>query len=330
MFSESLVIPRLGALILTTALTLAAAGTARAEDRYALVVSGASGGAPYGQKYDAWRAGFVKALVERLEYPADHVRVLAENGGPGVPSATRENVRTALAAISRQAKPDDVVLVLLIGHGSGMDGDEAKFNLVGPDLSAAEWAALVKPIAAHLVFVNTASGSFPFLDRLSARGRIVLTANDTAAQQYENVFPEFLLSAISGDSADLDKNGKVSVWEAFVAASDGVRRYYEERGQLMTERAMLDDTGDAVGREAGEPGADGPLSQLTYLRADRAIPETGDAEMTSLLRRRGALEKDLEALGVRKPTMDPQEYERALEKILLEIAQIDRRIRSKS
>ena len=76
--------------------------------------------------------------------------------------ATRENVRRALEDFRARATKDDLLLVLLIGHGTGAD-DEAKFNLVGPDLSSREWAEMVKSIPGRLVFIDTASGSFPFL-----------------------------------------------------------------------------------------------------------------------------------------------------------------------
>jgi hypothetical protein len=181
-----------------------------------------------------------------------------------------------------------------------------------------------------LVFVDTASGSFPFLERLSGRSRIVLTANDSAAQQFETVFPGFFVNAFGDDDADLDKNGKVSIWEAFSYASDAVRRWFDGRGQLATERPLLDDTGDGIGREAQGTGLDGQIAQVTYLQPERQILDTGDSELTSLLRRRAELESDLEALRARKPAMLPDEYEAALEKILLEIARIDRRVRTKS
>ena len=133
------------------------------------------------------------------------------------------------------------MLVLLIGHGTGGEVDEAKFNLVGPDLSADEWGSLVRPIAGRVVFVNTRERqlSVPRGDR--GRGRIVLTANDSAAQQFETVFPEFFVKAFDDGDADLDKNGKVSIWEAFAYASDGVRGWFEARGQLATERPLLDE-----------------------------------------------------------------------------------------
>jgi hypothetical protein len=272
----------------------------------------------------------VDVLRDSWNYPDDHIFVLAETEREGVAQSTRDNVRRALTEIRAKATKDDVVLVVLIGHGTGADSDEAKFNLVGPDLSAAEWADLLRPIAGRLVFVDTASGSFPFLERLSGRGRIVITADESAAQQFETVFPGFFIKAFNDDSADLDKRGKVSIWEAFVYASDGVRRWFEEKNQLPTERALLDDNGDGIGREADGAGSDGLLAQVTYLQPDRPIIETGDSELTSLQRRRVELENELEGLRARKPTMDPDEYEAALEKILIEIAQIDRRVRSKS
>ena len=80
-------------------------------------------------------------------------------------ASARRRARTcvsAMATLRARATKDDVVLVLLIGHGTA-ENDEAKFNLVGPDLSALEWADLVRPIAGRLVFIDTASGSFPFL-----------------------------------------------------------------------------------------------------------------------------------------------------------------------
>jgi hypothetical protein len=312
------------------AITAGAALPATAGERYAVVVTGASGGEQYARQYDEWRRSFVNTLREKFEYPADHVFVLAEAEAEGVGQADREGVRRALAEVARRATRDDVALVLLIGHGAGAENDEAKFNLVGPDLSAGDWADLVRPIAARLVFVDAASGSFPFLERLSARGRIVITANDSAAQQFETVFPEFFVKAFDDDGADLDKNGKVSILEAFTYAAAGVARRFEERGQLATERPLLDDTGDGIGREADDGGPDGQLAQVTYVQPDAIIRETGDSELTALLRRRAALESDLEALRARKPAMTPDEYEAALEKILIEIAQIDRRIRNKS
>ncbi len=315
--------------VICVCVVLMVARSASAGERYALVVTGASGGLPYAQKYLKWRTAFVHTLRDTFRYPEDHLLVLAEDEGEAVRKATSDNVRRALTVLRRRASKDDIVLVLLIGHGSGGEGDEAKFNLVGPDLSAAEWADLLRPIAARVVFVDTSSASFPFLQKVAGRDRIVLTSTDSAAQQFETVFPEFFVKAFEDDEADLDKNGKVSIWEAFSYASRGVKKWFEERGQLSTEHPLLDDSGNGVGREANVPGADGSLAQVTYLQPDAAIAESGDRELDGLLRRRAELQSQIEQLRARKLTLGPSDYQTELERLLLELARVDREIRAK-
>lgn len=316
--------------LLAVCLGAASVRSAAAGDRYALVVTGASGGPPYSEQYDAWRSSFVRVLEQTFAYPRDRILVLAEKEGDGVRQANRENVRRAVEVIRRAATKDDVVLILLMGHGTS-ENEEAKFNLVGPDLSAREWDALLRPIAARLVFVDAASGSFPFLQELSGRGRIVLTANDSAAQQFETVFPGFFIGAFDDAEADFDRNGKVSIWEAFASAAGGVRRWFQERGQLATERPMLDDNGDGIGRDAeAVAGLDGTLAQITYLQPDAPIVDTGDPELTRLRRRRAEVESELERLRANKTNLSADEYDATLERLLLELARIDRQLRSRS
>jgi len=312
---------------------LAVAAPSWAGDSFALIVTGASGGTTYAQKYDTWRAAFVETLRDKFGYPPDHLFVLAEQESAGAARATRENVQRVLGDLRKRVGKDDQLLILLIGHGSPADasaaGEDAKFNLVGPDLRASEWDELLKPIAGKLVFVDTTGASFAFLKRLAARGRIVLTATDSAAQQFETVFPEFFLKAFDDPAADTDKNGRVSVWEAFAYASANVRQWFEQHGQLATERALLDDTGEGIGREAQNPGVDGASARVTYLQPDAALA-TGDVALAALLKRKSELEAALESLKARKENLTPDQYDAELERILLEIAKISRQIRAKS
>jgi hypothetical protein len=302
---------------------------ASAAERYALIVTGASGGPQYAQKYENWRTSFVTTLTGSFGYPQDRIIVLGENAEGNVRKSTRENVRAAMASLRRRAANDDLVLIVLMGHGTVLDGDGAKFNLVGPDLTADEWVDLVKPIAGRLVFINTTGGSFPFLRKLSAPGRIVLTATDAAAQQFETIFPEFFTKAFDEPGADLDKNNRVSIWEAFAYASARVHDWFDVLGQLATERPLLDDTGDGVGGEADNAGRDGALAQLTYLAPVVVVP-TGNAELAALVKRRAELEAAIDDLRASKTTLNPEQYELQLEKLLLELAQLERQIRAKT
>jgi hypothetical protein len=312
------------------AVILLCAGSAAAGERYALIVTGAPGGDTYAEKYAKWRVAFTATLRDTFGYAPDHLLVLADTEGGGVQKATRENVQRAFADLRKRIAKDDQLLVLLIGHGTSIDGEDAKFNLIGPDLSATEWAELVRPIPGRVVFVNTTGASFPFLRKLAGRGRVVLTATDAAAQQFETVFPEFFVKAFDDPAADLDKNGRVSVWEAFTYASAGVRQWFEQKGQLPTERPLLDDTGAGVGREALNPGTDGAVARVTYLEPDAAVTLPADTAQAVLVKRRIALENQLEELKARKESTPPDQYAAELEKLLVEIARVSLQIRTKS
>lgn len=298
-------------------------------ERYALVVIGASGEPKFAENYDGWRATLTTILRERLTFADDHLTVLAERASPGVERSTRDAVRQSFAAIRSKLQPDDLLFVILIGHGT-FDGEIAKFNIVGPDLTATEWSELFGGLPGTLVIVNTTGASFPFLAPLSARGRVVVTATDSVAQRYETVFPQFFIEAFDDGRADADKNGRVSIWEAFTYASQAVRQWYEQRGQLSTERPLLDDNGDGTGKEAGAPGADGALARTTYLDSGVAPTATGDAALTALIQRRAALEQAIEELKARKASMSPDDFAAEFEKLVTELAKVSRDIRSRS
>lgn len=324
---------RFGWFVRLIALTLCAsslASFAAAGDNYALVVTGASGGESYARKYDGWRRSFVATLREKFLYPADHVIVLAEKEEAGVARATRDQVQRTLTDLGTRLTRDDLLVVLLIGHGTlaeGPGGEDAKFNLVGPDLSASDWANLLKPLAARLVFVDTTSVSFPFMRKLAGPGRIIITATDSTAQEFETVFAEWFVKALTEMGADTDKNGRVSLLEAFTYASAGVRRWYDEQNQLPTERPLLDDDGDGVGREAQNPGTDGLLARGIYLQA---AGEPVDAPRRALAARQAALEAQIESLKARRSSMAPDAYQSELERLLLELARVSAELRSKS
>jgi len=316
-------------LLAIVACVMAMAADAAAEQRYALVISGASGGQKYAEQMAEWRNGIRAALVDRYGFASDHVRLFVDEsvktgGEPG----TAQNVRAALATLRKQMGADDVLLIILLGHGT-YDGDAAKFNLVGPDLTAADWAALLKGLPGRLVLVNTTAASFPFLEPLSGPNRIIITATDSPAQKYATVFPDYFVKALSEASTDLDKNGRTSIFEVLAATSLAVRQHYEKRGQLLTERAVFDDNGDRVGREAEAPGPDGGLARTLYLDAE--LPASADnPELAALIRRRRELEAEAEALKAKKASMPVPVWEAEYEKLMLELARVSREIKMKS
>jgi hypothetical protein len=318
-----------GAVALGLLALLGPSAPATAGGRHVLVVSGVAGSPALAETHARWIGSFVSALTGPLGVPSDRVVTLREvrAGDPG--AATRENVRAAMATIRRRLGPDDLLLLLLVGHGT-FDGVDAKFNLVGPDLEAGEWRQLLDGLPGHLVVVNTTAASFPFLRRLAGPRRVVITATDSPAQQYDTVFPEFFVEAFPGPDGDLDKDGRVSIGEAFSYASGQTRRWYEQQGRLPTERALLDDTGDGVGKEAGVPGRDGALASRLFLDAGPDAQPSADPALSELIARRNALEAAIDELKRKRAFMPPGDYDRELERLLVEMARVSRLIRARS
>lgn len=313
-----------GLWILTATLLPASAAAA---ERYAVIIAGVSGEEKYAEQQAKWRTELAAFLTTGFAFPDANVVSLDEKS-EGSSRATAANVRRLVGDLRRRLTRDDTLLVVLLGHGT-YDGADAKFNLVGPDLSAGEWKTLLDGLAGRLVVVNTTASSFPFLEALSRAGRVVITATDSAAQRFATAFPEFFTRALADRSSDLDKNGRVSVWEAFEAASAGVKRHYEQRGALATERPVLDDNGDGEGREADTPGEDGAVARTLYLDPDPGAA-SGNAVLAELERRRLALEQQLEQLKARRASMSDEQYQAELEKILVELATIAQEIRRQS
>ena len=135
---------------------------------------------------------------------------------------------------------------MVIGHGT-FDGKEAKFNLRGPDLSAADLAEWLKPFRRPVAVINCASASSPFINKLSATNRVIIAATRSGYEQNYARFGEYISSAVADPQADLDKDGQTSLLEAFLMASRRVAEFYNTEGRLATEHALLDDNGDGLG-----------------------------------------------------------------------------------
>jgi hypothetical protein len=317
--------------VFTIAWLCAAAGApavAWAEQRWALIVSGSAGGEKYAKQMQEWRSELSAALVSRYGFDAARIKVLSEATEPAAERATSENLRKVLADVRSQMSRDDLLVLVLLGHGT-FDGEAAKFNLVGPDLTAKEWAGLLGAVPGRLIVINTTESSFPFLEGLSARGRVVITATDSAAQKYATVFPEYFVKAVQEASTDLDKNGRTSIYEVFAATSQAVRQHYEQRGQLTTERSLIDDNGDGQGREDQVAGPDGAVARTLYLDSENPAAAS-NPELADLLRRRRELETEAEALKLKKGSMPAPEWNSEYEKLMIELAKVSREIRSKS
>jgi hypothetical protein len=299
---------------------------AGADERFAVIISGVSGSEKFAESQKTWTNALQSTLRARLGFSADRITTLAESEAPAT-NATRENVARTLAALKQRLTADDLLLIVLIGHGTS-DGATSKFNLVGPDMDQKEWKQALDAMPGRLVFVNTTSSSFQFVPALSGKNRVVIAATDSAAQRYATVFPQFFIGALDQTAkADADKNGRLSVWEAFAYASQAVKAAFEQKGTLVTERSIIDDNGDGVGKEASAAGADGVLAKTTFLDPEPAAT-AANAAIAGLEKQRVAIEAQIEQLKGRKGEMPAGQYEEEFERLAIELARISAKIRA--
>ena len=243
------------ALLSAILLSAAWARAAGAEQSHLLIVVGLGGEPKYSEAFHELAVTMIQAAEKKMGVAAANITYLGEKAAqPAVPvykgRASREAVQKALGTIAQAAGPGDLVFILLIGHGGSQAG-ESRFNLPGPDMTAADFAPLLAALSQQqVVFVNTASASGYFVKALSAKGRTIVTATKSAMERNQTEFPSYFVQAFSEEGADADKDQRVSVLEAFMYARREVERFYEKGHLLVTEHAVLDDNGDGTGSAA--------------------------------------------------------------------------------
>ena len=324
---------RAGQLIAALLVAFAASrGAASAQSAHLAVIVGLAGDPEFSELYGKWGASLVDAATSRFGIPKGQVQYLSEKPETDPQRATgkstRDEVVKAFGKLAA-AGSEDVLFVVLIGHGT-FDGRVAKFNLPGPDMTAADFEPLVKRLAPRrVVFVNTASASGPFIEALSAPGRTIVTATRNGRESFATIFGGYFVDALASDTADADKNKKVSVLEAFDFARREVATAYERQGIILTEHALLDDSGDKEG--SAQPTADGKEGRMAALlslgTAGQGDPLPSDPKLRAMYEERRALERRVESLRLMKDSMDPQKYAADLETIVTELALKTRQIR---
>jgi hypothetical protein len=287
-----------------------------------IVVIGAPGTDDYAAMfkdwYEAWRRAADRASADFHLIGADK---------PGDKS-DHDQLQTLLADPARQQS--ELVWLVLLGHGTD-DGKVAKFNIRGPDVSAEELAQWLAAVKSPLAILDCTSASAPFLNRLSAPNRVVITATKSGSEVNFARFGKFLADAIADPAADLDKDDQTSLLEAYLTACRGVAEYYDAEKRLATEHALLDDNGDGLGTPAAwfrgiratQRAKEGAALDGVRAHQIHLIPSDREARLPLEVRqRRDALELEVAALRDQKPTLDEAEYYRRLDALMTELAKL--------
>jgi hypothetical protein len=269
-----------------------------------LIVGGLGGEAGYEQKFQTQAKAVASAASRSGAALKDIVVITGEQ-------ARRTALDPELKKFASSVKNDDQVVVVLIGHGS-YDGEEYRFNLPGPDITGREILAFLDSMpASQMLVVNATSSSGSVVEQWRKPNRVVITATKSGGERNATRFAEYWVEALSSPEADRDKNEIVTAAEAYDYASRKVADTFKSDAALATEHSRLD-------------GKNADRIVVARLGSSALLPS--DDVLDGLMKEQGSLEMRLDEVKGKKASMPADQYYNELEKVLLDVARLDKRI----
>jgi hypothetical protein len=297
-----------------------------------VIVSGLGGEKKYTDSFASVSQALADAASKRFGIPDSEIQWFGEDSVSKRPhysgQSTKVNVERALTQLAARAGAGDQVVLVLIGHGSG-EGEDTKISIPGPDLSAHDFSVLLGKFATQRVaFVNLTSASGDMLPILSGQNRLIITATKSAFERNESKFAQYFVDAFTKDVADADKDGRVSLLEAFRYASVETKRFYENDSRLQSEHAQLEDMGMKTGTDTpdGKTG-EGLLARRFFLDSPGTRAGVSDARLGALYKEKFTVEDQIDQLRIKKSTMSADAYDDALEPLFVQLARKAKEIR---
>jgi len=215
---------------------------------HALIVTGINKNAKDRQTKDKAVTDLRDFLLNNGPVEPNRVAVLARSRALVRSSSdvsTAANLKERIDAFAAAANTDDRFVFCYVGQANVV-GEKLRLNLPGPDVTheqLAKWLGGIK--ASSILIVLDCPGAGLAVKALSGRGRIVV-AGCTADQPYSTRFSEYFVPALSDDKNDTDRDARISLLEAFTAATKQLEDFYRSRGLLKAETPLLEDDGDGT------------------------------------------------------------------------------------
>jgi hypothetical protein len=305
--------PRLFGAALIVALAcgpLLGRGNESGENRTCFILTGLGGVPEYEENFLSWGDSLERLCRDQMG--ADVRRLDGRE-------ARRQEILSGLSGANSADEDvaDSEFWLFLIGHGT-WDGRQYKFNVRGPDITADDLRKALETIRARRHFLILATGSSgALIDDLRGPNRVIVSATRNERERHPPLFISFFIEGAESAEADANKDRRISLREVFAFSEARVREWYQSRGLLQTEHPVLDDWTEDAGLD---------LSSFAYLssppeRAYRTL------EARQLQPERIRLEREVEALRLRKPRMSEDEYFGTLERLMVELATVSEKIR---
>jgi peptidase C13-like protein len=282
-------------------------------DSYFLTIAGLGGEPEFDQRFTEYAKSLDKIL--RAEAGA---KVDTLSGA----DATKANLEAKLKALA-QTKPDDQVVVMLIGHGT-FDDREYKLALPGPDISASELSQLLDKIPARQLIVDMTTSSGGAIPILQKNKRVIIAATKAGTEKSSvAIFPRYWIEALQDPATDADKNDVISALEAFRYAQAKVTKFFETQNRLATEHAVIEDTGkgDGVKDPSTENGEGRVANSFALVHLGASAKLAKDPAKQKLLKHLEDLDAQLDELKYEKASKDAAQYRKELQTLMIDRAQ---------
>lgn len=256
---------------------------ARRVDTYVLAVSGMCRDDEELPVQRTAVAGFRTVLLETGEVEPDHLVLLdAQQPSPlpGARPATAEALKAAAADLAARVKTGDRFIFYYRGQAN-LIANKLRINLDGADINHEALSEMFKAVrdCTALFILDCPNAGFA-LKSLSGENRIII-CGARGDQPYITHFSEYFIPALVDPACDFDKDGAVSLLEAYRHAVVTIDELYEGQNLAKTESALLEDDGDGVPThrpwEHTEDAYDGAAASRFFLKAN-TNKEKNDAE----------------------------------------------------
>jgi len=210
-------------------------------------------------------------LLKRMNVDPKRLTVLAADAPPASSlQSTASQISRLMETFASTVRPDDRFIFYYIGQANAAGG-ELRFNLPGPDMTQKELAGRLGRIKAgiQLVVLDCPCAALA-AKALAGTNRVIVCAS-AATQVYGTRFSPHFVHALAQPQTDANRDGKVSLLEAFTETAKEIEQWYRQKGLLPTETPCLEDDGDGTPSERpwkyATEGGDG-LRASTFLLAE--------------------------------------------------------------
>jgi hypothetical protein len=137
------------------------------------------------------------------------------------------------------------------------------------------------------------------------------------------IFPRYWIEALRDPASDADKNDTVSALEAFKYAQAKVEKFFTTENRLATEHAVIEDTGkgDGVKDPSADNGEGLAAGRFILVHLGTSAAAAKDPAKQQLVKHLEDLDAKLDELKYEKASIDPADYRRQLQTLMIDRAQ---------